>query len=111
MTHGGERSTAEQQQRYHKYLSEIESLQERIRRDQIDYERKQHEYHEQIDRKQRHVDQLKMEYVKLVKEIASKAVFARTGKTISNQVEKNEIFPSFERKTFFFCVFRKLKFI
>ncbi|CAF1170543.1 unnamed protein product [Adineta ricciae] len=85
VAHGNERSTAEQQQRYQKYLSEIESLQERIKYDQSEYERQRQEYEEQIQEKKEHVDQLKIEYVRLVKQIASKAVFSRSGKTITNQ--------------------------
>ena len=86
MAPGNERSLAEQQQRYQKYLNEIESLQDRIKHDQIDYEKRQNEYEQQIQRRKEHVEQLKSDYVKLVKEIASKAVFARSGKSISNQV-------------------------
>ena len=83
---GNDRSNAEQQQRYQKYLSEIEALQEHIRHDQIHYEKERNEYEQQIQKKKDHVEQLKSEYVRLVKEIASKAVFSRTGKPISNQV-------------------------
>jgi septal ring factor EnvC (AmiA/AmiB activator) len=83
---GVERSTAEQQQRYQKYLSEIETLQDRIKHDQIDYEKKRNEYEHQIQTRKEHVDQLKTDYVRLVKQIASKAVFSRSGKSISNQV-------------------------
>jgi hypothetical protein len=67
-------------------LSEIETLQEHIRRDQLDYEKQRNEYEQQIQKKKDHVEQLKAEYVRLVKEIASKAVFSRSGKSISNQV-------------------------
>jgi hypothetical protein len=67
-------------------LSEIETLQEHIRHDQIDYEKQRNEYEQQIQKKKDHVEQLKAEYVRLVKEIASKAVFSRSGKSISNQV-------------------------
>ncbi len=67
-------------------MSEIETLQEHIRRDQLDYEKQRNEYEQQIQKKKDHVEQLKAEYVRLVKEIASKAVFSRSGKSISNQV-------------------------
>ena len=43
-------------------------------------------YEDDIQKKKEYVEQLKAEYVKLVKDIASKAVFARSGKAISNQV-------------------------
>ncbi|CAF1213900.1 unnamed protein product [Adineta steineri] len=86
---GAERSTAELQQRYQKYLSEIETLQRRIEHDQVDYEKKRNEYEQQIQTKKEHVDELKVEYVKLVKQIASKAVFTRSGKSISNQEVEN----------------------
>lgn len=83
---GTERSPGEQQQTYQKRLSEIETLQEHIKRDQIKYEHERNEYEYQIDKKKDHVEQLKNDYVRLVKEIASKAVFSRSGKAISNQV-------------------------
>lgn len=76
----------EQQQRYQKYLSEIETLQDHIKRDQFDYEAKKNSYEQQIQKKKEHVEELKSDYVKLVKDIASKAVFSRSGKSISNQV-------------------------
>ena len=82
----------EQQQRYQKYLNEIESLQDKIKHDQVDYEKRQNEYEQQIQRRKEHVEQLKSDYVKLVKEIASKAVFARSGKSISNQVCRGPLF-------------------
>ncbi|UJR23409.1 hypothetical protein I4U23_026416 [Adineta vaga] len=89
VAHGVERTTAEQQQRYEKYLSEIETLQERIKHDQIEYEKQRLEYEEQIQEKKEHVDELKTDYVRLVKQIASKAVFTRSGKSISNQEVEN----------------------
>ena len=52
----------------------------------MEYEKKQEDYTLQIQRKAQSVEKLKLDYVKLVKEIASKAVFARNGKTITNQV-------------------------
>lgn len=67
-------------------MSEIEILQENIKHDQIEYEKQRNEYEQHIDTKKDHVDQLKSEYVRLVKEVASKAVFSRSGKAISNQV-------------------------
>ncbi|CAF4685947.1 unnamed protein product, partial [Rotaria sp. Silwood1] len=79
----------EQQQRYQKYLSEIETLQDHIKHDQIEYESKRNNYEQQIQKKKEHVEQLKADYVKLVREIASKAVFARSGKSISNQEVEN----------------------
>ncbi|CAF0865162.1 unnamed protein product [Rotaria sordida] len=82
---GNERLMLEQQQRYQKYLSEIETLQDHIKHDQIEYESKRNNYEQLIQRKKEHVEQLKADYVKLVREIASKAVFARSGKSISNQ--------------------------
>ena len=86
MHQGTERSPGEQQQTYQKRLSEIETLQEHIKRDQIKYEHERNEYEHQIDKKKDHVEQLKSDYVRLVKEIASRAVFSRSGKAISNQV-------------------------
>ena len=86
MVPGKEREVAEQQQRYQKYLSEIETLQDQIKHDQIEYEAKKKDYEEQIQMKKDHVEQLRADYVKLVKEIASKAVYSRSGKYISNQV-------------------------
>lgn len=79
----------EQQQRYQKYLGEIETLQEQIKCDQIEYEAKRTNYEQQMQRKKEQVEHLKSEYVKLVKEIASKAVFSRSGKSITNQVLNN----------------------
>lgn len=76
----------EQQQRYQKYLSEIETLQDQIKRDQIDYEGKKNNYEQHIQKKQEYVNELKADYVKLVKDIAARAVFSRSGKSISNQV-------------------------
>ena len=67
-------------------MSEIETLQDRIKHDQVDYEKQRNEYEQQIQRKKEHVEYLKGEYVRLVKEISSKAVFSRSGKAISNQV-------------------------
>lgn len=52
----------------------------------MEYEKKQEDCTLQIQRKAQSVEKLKLDYVKLVKEIASKAVFARNGKTITNQV-------------------------
>ncbi|CAF2414519.1 unnamed protein product [Rotaria sp. Silwood2] len=86
---GNERLMLEQQQRYQKYLSEIETLQDHIKHDQTDYESKRNNYEQQIQKKKEHVEQLKADYVKLVREIASKAVFARSGKSISNQEVEN----------------------
>ncbi len=57
-----------------------------MKHDQIDYEKQRNEYEQHIQRKQEHVEQLKADYVRLVKEIASKAVFSRSGKAISSQV-------------------------
>lgn len=77
---------ADQQQRYQKYLNEIQALQEKIKTDQIAYEEKHNELEQRIQMKKEQVEELKGDYVKLVKEIASKAIFARSGKAISNQV-------------------------
>lgn len=67
-------------------MSEIETLQEHIKHDQIEYEKQRHEYEQQIDTRKDNVEQLKNEYARLVKDVASKAVFSRSGKVISNQV-------------------------
>ncbi|CAF5178898.1 unnamed protein product, partial [Rotaria magnacalcarata] len=86
LNQGNERAVIEQTQRYQKYLSEIETLQDHIKHDQIDYELKRNSYEQQIQKKKERVEELKSDYVKLVREIALKAVFSRSGKSISNQV-------------------------
>ncbi|CAF2157297.1 unnamed protein product [Rotaria magnacalcarata] len=85
LNQGNERAVIEQTQRYQKYLSEIETLQDHIKHDQIDYELKRNSYEQQIQKKKERVEELKSDYVKLVREIALKAVFSRSGKSISNQ--------------------------
>ncbi|CAF3301496.1 unnamed protein product [Rotaria socialis] len=85
LNQGNERAVIEQTQRYQKYLSEIETLQDHIKHDQLDYELKRNSYEQQIQKKKEQVEELKSDYVKLVREIASKAVFSRNGKFISNQ--------------------------
>lgn len=90
---GTERSPVELQQRYQKCLSEIETLQEHIKHDQIKYESERNEYEQQIEHKKDHVEHLKSDYVRLVKEAAAKAVFSRSGKAISNQVSLFLLFP------------------
>lgn len=57
-----------------------------MKHDQIEYEKQRNEYEQQIQKKKERVEQLKTDYVRLVKDIASKAVFSRSGKAISNQV-------------------------
>lgn len=87
MAQGNDRLNAEQQQRYQKYLNEIEGLQKKMKEDQIKCENDHNDMENAIQQKKDEVERLKSNYVKLVKEIASKAVFARSGKAISNQVK------------------------
>ena len=53
----------EQTQRYQKYLSEIETLQDHIKHDQCDYEAKRNSYEQQIQKRKQQVEELKSDYV------------------------------------------------
>lgn len=78
-----EKSSQEQEQRYSKYLANIESLKKEMEREKIDTERKINELKYKCEVKEEMVEEERMKMTKFKKDTGLKAVYAQNGKKLT----------------------------